>query len=117
MRGCTRYHRRITDKILRTEPKLYPAPGFLDRLQVICENNDITLEQLAEIAQVEVPMFEAFATGERPLGEVTLGRIYEFEKNIDWMWLEHGYDSEDLKVMEKVERKGWTCCAHAFSSN
>jgi len=75
----------------------YPAPGFLDRLQKICQDNNITLEKLAEIAQVEVPMFEAYATGELPLDEITLHRILDYS-GVDWLWLEHGYELEDLKV-------------------
>lgn len=81
-----------------------PAPGFMDRLQTICQDNDITLEQLAEIAEVEVPMFEAYATGELKLDELTLGRIYEFDESIDWLWLEGGYDPEDIKVIGDAEK-------------
>lgn len=78
--------------------KPYPAPGFLDRLQKVCQDNDITLEQLAEIAQVNVPIFEAYATGELPLDDPTLHRIYEFDTSIDWMWLEHDFSEEDLRI-------------------
>ena len=82
----------------------YPAPGFLNRLQKICQNKNITLQQLAEIAQIEVPMFEAYATGELPLDDPTLHRIYEFDPNIDWMWLEHGWDIEELRIFSKYEK-------------
>ena len=85
--------------------KQYPAPGFLDRLKKMCQDNDITLELLAEIAQVEVPMFEAYATGEIKLDELTLHRILDYS-GVDWMWLEHGYDPEDLKVIGDAERFG-----------
>ncbi len=85
--------------------KLYPAPGFLDRLKKICKDNDISLEQLAEIAQVEVPMFEAYATEEIKLDELTLHRLLDYS-GVDWMWLEHGYDLEDLKVIGDVEKLG-----------
>jgi len=97
---------------LRRSPRKtqqYPAPGFLDRLQKICQDNNITLEKLAEIAQVKVSMFEAFATGELPLDDPTLHRIYEFDESIDWMWLEHGYDPEGLKVIGDAERLGEVC--------
>lgn len=76
----------------------------MERLYTICQSNHITLEQLAEIAQVQVPMFEAYTTGELPLDDPTLHRIYEFDPRIDWMWLEHGYDPEDLKVIGDGER-------------
>ena len=85
--------------------KQYPAPGFLDRLNKICKDNDITIEQLAAIAQVEVPMFEAYATGEIKLDELTLHRILDYS-GVDWMWLEHGYESEDLKVIGDSEKLG-----------
>lgn len=86
--------------------KPHPAPGFLDRLKKICWDNDITLEQLAEIAEVEVPMFEAYATGELKLDEQTLGRIYEFDPSIDWLWLEAGYKPEDIEVIGDAEKLG-----------
>ena len=78
--------------------KQYPAPGFLDRLNKICQDKSITLEDLAEIAQVEVPMLEAYATGELKLDELTLHKILDYS-GVDWMWLEHGYEPEDLKVI------------------
>ncbi len=85
--------------------KHYPATGFLDRLKKICKDNDITIEQLAEIAEVEVPMFEAYATNEIQLDELTLHRILDYS-GVDWMWLEHGYDPEDLKVIGNSEKTG-----------
>ena len=85
--------------------KQYPAPGFLDRLNRICEDKDITIEQLAEIAEVEVPMFECSATGELKLDELTLHRILDYS-GVDWMWLEHGYDPENLKVIGDAESLG-----------
>ena len=78
--------------------KQYPAPGFLDRLNKICEDKGIALEELAEIVQVEPVMFEYYATGELELDELTLHRILDFSR-VDWMWLEHGYEPEDLKVI------------------
>ena len=74
------------------------APGFLDGLKKICEYKGITLEQLAKIAQVEPVMFEYYATGELELDELTLHRILDYS-GVDWMWLEHGYEPEDLKVI------------------
>ena len=85
--------------------KPYPAPGFLARLKKICEDKGITLEQLAVVAQVEVPMLEAYATGELKLDELTLHRILDCS-GVDWMWLEHGYEPEDLKVIGDAERLG-----------
>ncbi len=85
--------------------KQYPAPGFLDRLNKICQDNDITLERLAEIAEVEPAMFEAYATGELKLDELTLHRILDYS-GVDWMWLEHGYEPEDLKVIGDSEKLG-----------
>jgi transcriptional regulator with XRE-family HTH domain len=85
--------------------KQYPAPGFINRLKMICQDKDITLEQFAEIAQVEVPMFEAYATGELKLDELTLQRILDYS-GVDWMWLEHGYEPEDLKVIGDAEKLG-----------
>jgi len=85
--------------------KQYPAPGFMDRLNKICEDQGITIEQLAEIAQVEVPMFEYYTTGELKLDELTLHRILDYS-GVDWMWLEHGYDPEDLKVLDESEKLG-----------
>jgi len=35
---------------------------------------------------------------------MTLRRIYDFDLNIDWMWLEYGYEPEDLKVIGDAER-------------
>ena len=75
----------------------------MNRLHKICNDHGITLEQLAELAQVEVPIFEAYATGELPFDELTLGRIYEFDESIDWMWLENGYDPEDLEAIGNAE--------------
>ncbi len=86
----------------------YPAPGFLDRLNKICQDKGITIEQLAEIAQVEVPMFECFSTGELKLDELTLHRILNYS-GVDWMWLEHGYEPEDLKVIGAAEKLGVRC--------
>ena len=83
--------------------KQYPAPGFLNRLNKICQDKDISLEQLAEIAQVEVPMLEAYATGELKLDELTLHRILDYS-GVDWMWLEHDYDPEELKVIGDAEK-------------
>ena len=77
--------------------KQYPAPGFLDRLKKICEDNDITIVQLAEIAEVEPVIFEAYTTGELKLDELTLHRILDYS-GVDWMWLEHRYEPEDLQV-------------------
>jgi len=85
--------------------KQYPAPGFLDRLNKICQDKGITLEELAEIAQVEPIMFEYYATGELKLDELTLHRILDYS-GVDWMWLEHAYDPEDLKVSDENERYG-----------
>jgi len=58
--------------------KQYPSPGFLGRLNKICQDKDITLEQLAKIVQVEPVMFEYFATGELKLDELTLHRILDY---------------------------------------
>ncbi len=85
--------------------KQYPALGFLDRLNKICKDNDITIEQLAEISQIEVPMFEAYATGELKLDELTLHRILDYS-GVDWMLLENGYEQEDLKVIGDAEKLG-----------
>ena len=85
--------------------KQYPAPGFLDRLKKICQDNDITLERLAEIAEVEPAMFDAYATGELKLDELTLHRILDYS-GVDWMWLEHGYEPEDLKVFAESKKIG-----------
>ena len=83
--------------------KQYPAPGCLDRLQKICEDKGITLEQLAEIADVTAPMLEAYATGELKLDEITLHKILDYS-GVDWLWLEHGYDPEDFKVIGEIGR-------------
>lgn len=91
------------DKILRAKPKPYPAPGFLDRLQKICEDNHITLKELAEIVDVTVPMLEAYSTSELKLDEITLHKILNYS-GVDWMWLEHGYDSDP--VVESHEKMG-----------
>ena len=83
--------------------KQYPTPGFLDRLKKICKNKGITLDRLAEIADVSVPMLEAYATGELKLDELTLHKILDYS-GVDWMWLEHGYEPEDLKVIGESEK-------------
>ena len=98
-----RIHRRSIQVKMMT--KQYPAPGFLDRLQKICEAKGITMDQLAEIAEVTVPIFEAYATGEVKLDEKTLHRILDYS-GVDWMWLEHGYDPEDLKVFAESKKIG-----------
>jgi len=85
--------------------KQYPAPGFLDRLNKICDDKGITMDQLAEIAEVTTPMLEAYATGELKLDELTLHRILDYS-GVDWMWLEHGYEAEDLKVIGDAEKSG-----------
>lgn len=85
--------------------KQYPAPGFLDRLKKICLDNDITLEQLAEIAHVEPVMFEYYATGELKLDELTLHRILDYS-GVDWMWLEHGYEPEDMEMIGDADKTG-----------
>jgi len=85
-------------------------PGFLDRINKICLDKGITIEQLAEIAQVEPVMFGYFATGELKLDALTIHRIIDFS-GVDWMWLEHGYESEDLKVIGDAEKiGGWYRC-------
>ena len=83
--------------------KQYPASGFLDRLNKICQDNKITIEQLAEIAQVEAVMFEYYAMGEVKLDELTLHRILDYS-GVDWMCLEHGYEPEELKVIGDAEK-------------
>ena len=60
---------------------------------------------LAEIAQVEPVMFEAYAICELKLDELTLHRILDYS-GVDWRWLEHGYEPEDLKVIGDAERLG-----------
>jgi len=90
--------------------KQYPAPGFLDRLNKICLDNSISLARLAEIAQVEPVMFEYYSTGEIKLDELTLHRILDYS-GVDWMWLEHGYEPEELQVIGESEKTGvrYTC--------
>jgi hypothetical protein len=78
--------------------KQYPAPGFLDRLNKICKDKGITLEKLADIAEVDVAIFECYATGELKLDELTLHRILDYS-GVDWMWLEHGYKPEVLEIL------------------
>jgi transcriptional regulator with XRE-family HTH domain len=90
------------EEALSQVEKQYPAPGFLGRLNKICEDKDITMDQLAEIAEVTIPMFEAYATGELKLDEITLHRILDYS-SVDWMWLEHGKDPEDLRVIGNAE--------------
>jgi len=85
--------------------KQYPAPGFLDRLNKICQDKDITLKQLAEIAQVELLMFESYATGELKLDELTLHRILDYS-GVDWMYLEHGYEPDVLETLGESEKMG-----------
>ena len=85
--------------------KRYPAPGFLNRMNKICWDKEITLEQLAEIAQVKLAMFEAYATGELKLDELTLHRIFDYS-GVGCLWLEHRYEPEDLKVMGDAEKLG-----------
>ena len=83
--------------------KQYPAPGFLDRLHKICQDKEITIDQLAEIAQVEPVMFEAYAICELKLDELTLHKILDYS-GVDWMWLEHGYEPEDLRGGNAAEK-------------
>jgi len=78
--------------------KQYPAPGFLDRLNKICKDKEITIEQLAETVHATVPMLEAYATGELKLDEITLHRILDYS-GVDWLWLEHDQDPEEMKVI------------------
>lgn len=85
--------------------KPYRAPGFLDRLNKICQDKDITIEQLAEIAQVEPVMFESYTTGEIKLDELTLHRILDYS-GVDWLWLENGYEPEDIEVISDAEKLG-----------
>ena len=80
----------------------------MDRLQKICQDNDITLEQLADMAKIEVPMFEAYATGELLLDKITLHHILDYSGD-DWMWLEFGWNPADLGMMDISERAGWSC--------
>ena len=63
------------------------------------------LEKLAEIAEIDVSMFECYATGELKLDELTLHRILDYS-GVDWMWLEHGYGPGDLKVIGDAEMSG-----------
>jgi len=87
--------------------KPYPAPGFLDRLEKICKDQGITLEELAEIAQIDDPeLFKYYESCEIQIDEMTLRRIYDFDQSIDWMWLEHGYEPEDLDVIGDAEKLG-----------
>jgi hypothetical protein len=46
------------EEALSQVEKQYPAPGFLGRLNKICEDKDITMDQLAEIAEVTIPMLK-----------------------------------------------------------
>ncbi|MBL7028612.1 MAG: hypothetical protein ISR88_09305 [Candidatus Marinimicrobia bacterium] len=50
-------------------------------------------------------MFEAYATGELKLDELTLHKILDYS-GVDWMWLEHGYEPEALKVIGNAEKLG-----------
>ena len=81
------------------------AAGFLNRLHNICSDKGITLKQLAEIAQVDASMFESYATGELKLDELTLHRLLNYS-GVDWMWLENGYEPEDIEVIGDAEKLG-----------
>jgi hypothetical protein len=85
--------------------KPYPAPGFLDRLKKICQDKGINLKQLANIAEVELVMFEYYSTGELKLDELTLHRILDYS-GVDWMWLEFDKDPEDLKGIGDALKMG-----------
>ncbi|MBT3750104.1 MAG: hypothetical protein HOG34_14075 [Bacteroidetes bacterium] len=90
---------------MKSIDRQYPARGFLDRLNKICQDKDITLTQLAKIAQVDASMFECYATGELKLDELTLHRILDYSE-VDWMWLEHGYEPEVLEVISDTQKSG-----------
>jgi len=61
------------------------------RFELICQRFDITLEELARVAEIDVTFFDLYATGEMELDELTLHKILDFSK-ADWFWLEHGGD-------------------------
>jgi len=61
------------------------------RFELICQRYDISLEDLAQIAEIDVSFFELYATGQLELDELTLHKIIDFSK-ADWFWLEHGGD-------------------------
>jgi len=61
------------------------------RFELICQRFDISLEELAQIAEIDVSLFDLYATGELQIDELTLHKILDFSK-ADWFWLEHGGD-------------------------
>jgi len=79
------------------------APGFMDRLYKICKDKGISLEQLAEIAQIEPDMFQYYALGEIQLDDITLQKILDYGE-VDWLWLEHGYEIDP--VVESHKKMG-----------
>lgn len=59
------------------------------RFELICQHMEISLEELAKIADIDVSFFDLYATGELELDELTLHKILEFS-GADWYWLEYG---------------------------
>jgi len=55
--------------------------------------------------RLESVTFKYYATGELKLDELTLHRILDYS-GVDWMWLEHGYEPEELQVIGDAERSG-----------
>ena len=84
------------------------APGFLTRIKKIFQDKGITLEALAVIAQVDCELFQYYDSGDIPLDELTLHRILDYSE-VDWLWLEHGYESDP--VIESHQKMGvrYTC--------
>jgi len=59
------------------------------RFELICQHMDISLRELALIADIDVSFFDLYATGELELDELTLHKIVDYSE-VDWFWLEHG---------------------------
>ena len=76
------------------------------RFELICQHKGISLQELAQIADIDVSFFDLYATGELWPDEDTLQRIYEFDRNIDWLWLERGVEPEEIMAIDLKEKMG-----------
>jgi hypothetical protein len=72
------------------------------RNEFICQQYGITP---LRVPRGEVPMSDEYITGELKLDELTLHHILGYS-GVDWMWLEHGYEPEDLKAIGEAEKTG-----------
>jgi len=78
---------------------------MLKHLHKLCEDNGVTLKELARIANVDLYIFQLYESGELKMDDDTVNRITEWS-GCDWLWLEYGYEPEQIQIIDDYERLG-----------